>query len=82
MCRDSPLEWLPGLATPSPSSVMYPGGGVSVIGKLALSGHVSPRPAAESEFLTYHQGIDSKESIQPAYAAWRACTISLILLGS
>ncbi len=69
MRRDSPLEWLPGLATPSPSSVMYPGGGVSVIGKLALSGHVSPRPAAWARIfkLLRSPGIDYKEkSIQPA----------------
>jgi hypothetical protein len=32
--------------------------------------------------LLTNPGIDSKESIPPAYVAWRAGTISLFLLGS
>ncbi len=45
---------------------------------------VVPPPHAESVFLNFLRcpGIDSKDSIPPAYVAWRFGTIILFLLGS
>ena len=47
------------------------------------SHHCSPTAArARIVKLLRRPGINSKESIQPAYVTWWACTITLFLLGS
>jgi hypothetical protein len=46
--------------------------------------YVIPTPHAEPEFLNFLRcpGIDSKDSIPPAYVAWRVGMTTLFLLGS
>jgi hypothetical protein len=46
-----------------------------------LTGQVSSRLYPEAVFLNFY-GVDSKESIPPAFVAWRAGTTTLFLLGS